>query len=217
MSFFGSPTQPPPPGKSQQARVDEFTSELRRALISVGSKDGQQIGIQLGNKAAFQKQVDDLVGAIKTSYSSYSSEIGKAQKIKDLNKNLVANFRKNLQVMVDVTNLLTSYVQLFDVIKAELVKINALVGRDANVDDISYLEQITQRQIETLQREFDKQTSSLTSLYGQYDLTAESQHIGEAKTQMDNIVRSATEIYNSRGGKPKPKSKPKAKPKRKSP
>lgn len=205
-NMFGGPAAPPAAPsasstKPQQERVNDFADELKRALLSVGrGKDGQVIGVQLGNRAAFQKQVDDLVSSIKTSYTSYSTEIGKAQKIKELNKNLVTNFRRNLQVMVDVTNLLTSYVQLFDVIKAELVKINSLIGKDVNLDDISYLEQITQRQIETLQKEFEKQTTTLDTLYGQYDLGAERQHIGEAKTQMADIIRSATEIYTQRGG-----------------
>lgn len=188
--------------KPRPQRNNEFADELKQALVSVGkNKGGQIIGVQLGDRAVLQRQVDDLVKEIKTSYSSYSSEIGKAKKIKDFNKTLVTNFRKNLQVMVDVTKLLTSYVQLFDVLKSELVKINTLVGKDANLDDISYLEQITQKQISTLQSEFMKQTETLESLYGKYDLGAERANITETKEQMTDIIRSATDMYTQRGGR----------------
>lgn len=202
-----------------EQRVNEFADELKSALLSVGkNRDGKVIGIELGERAAFRKQVDDLVGAIKTSYNSYSTEIGKAAKIKELNKNLVTNFKKNLQVMVDVTNLLNSYVQLFEVIKTELTKLNTLVGKDStNLEDISYLEQITQRQVESLQREFEKQSTILHDIYGTYDMAREKQEVTEASSQVQNIIRSATDIsndYRSSGGaktkKPRKKQPKKA-------
>jgi hypothetical protein len=115
---------------------------------------------------------------------------------------------------VDVTNLLTSYVQLFEVIKSELAKINSLIGKDVSVEDISYLESITQQQIQTLQSEFVKQTDKLTSLYDQYALTEEKQHIVDTQAKMSEIINDATAIYASRGGAAKTKRAPASKPKK---
>jgi len=202
--------RPVPPSttdnRTQRQRVDQFAEELRTTLKNVGKdQSGQLIGIKLGDKAAFQRQVDDLVDSIKNSYQTYNSEMGKYSKVKKLNENLVVNFRHNLRVMVDVTNLLTSYVQLFEVIKSELAKINSLIGKDVSVEDISYLESITQQQIQTLQNEFVKQTDKLTSLYDQYALTEEKQHIVDTRAKMSEIINDATSIYASRGGATKPR------------
>lgn len=186
--------------KPQQQRVNDFAEELKKALLSVGrDKSGQVIGVQLGDSANFRNQVDALVQDIKSSYSAYSSEIGKAQKIKELNNKLTTNFRQNLQVMIDVTKLLASYVQLFDVIKEELKKINSLIGKDVSLDDISYLEKITQQQIEQLQAEFTRQTEVLGSLYTQNNLEKEREHIDSAKQQMGQIVTDATSLVGQYG------------------
>lgn len=222
-NLFGSPTpaaQPAPPpsndSKSQRQRVDQFAEELRSALKNVGKdQSGQLIGVKLGDKAAFQKQVDDLVDSMKNSYQTYNTEMGKYAKVKKLNENLVTNFRHNLKVMVDVTNLLTSYVQLFEIIKAELAKINNLIGKDVNMEDINYLESITQQQIANLQNEFMKQTDKLTTLYDQYSLADEKQHIVDTRAKMTEIINDATSIYASRGGAKTTRStKPKTKPRK---
>ena len=182
--------------KSEQ-RVSSFTNELKSALLSVGSRDGQ-FGVKLGDKTAFRREVDDLVSEIKTQYSSYSKEIYKSQKIKELNKGLVMNFRKNLQVMVDVTNLLNSYVELFNVIKVELVKMNNLIGKESGgLEDIRYLEEITQRQITQLNNEFVKQSATLESLYSKYDLPGERQRLSENKLGVSSIINSATDIVET--------------------
>lgn len=178
----------------------EFANQLKSALLNIGKDDnGKLIGVNLGQKMEFKKQVDNLVTEIQKSYKGYSTEITKAQKVKELNKNLTQNFKKNLEVMVDITNLLTSYVQLFEVMKKELTNINKLIGNETtNLDDIAYLESITQQQIASLQDEFNKQTSKLQDLYTRYDMKPEHEHISNARAQMTNIISSATNIWNEK-------------------
>ena len=106
------------------------------------------------------------------------------------------NFKKNLEVMIDVTNLLQSYMQLFEILKTELSKVNQYIGKDdTNIEDIRHLEVITQGQIEQLQNEFNKQASNLIHIYDELGMP-EKQHIKTAQTQMNDIVSDATKLWN---------------------
>lgn len=179
-------------------RLNNFAEELKSALLnSEKTSNGEMIGLNLGEKKEFQNQVNELINNIQTSYKGYSAELEKASKIKELNKSLTQNFKKNLQVMVDVTNLLNSYVQLFEVMKNELGKLNKVIGNDgeASLGDINHLESITQQQILSLQEEFNKQTKKLQDIYKQYDMQSEHDHITNARTQMTNIISNATDIW----------------------
>lgn len=183
---------------TSKARLNNFADELKSALLnSEKTKNGELIGVNLGEKKEFQHQVNELISNIQTSYKGYSSELEKAAKIKELNKNLTQNFKKNLEVMVDVTNLLNSYVNLFEVMKTELSKLNEVVGNDGetNLSDINHLESITQQQIVSLQEEFNNQTKKLQDIYKRYDMQTEHDHITNARSQMTNIISNATDIW----------------------
>lgn len=200
MSFlFG--TQQPTANTTSAQNINKFADELKAALLNVGKEagTGRLIGVDLGSKAAFQSQVNDLISSIKSSYIAYSSELGKAAKIRDLNKNLVSNFSNNLQVMVDVTQLLRSYIQLFEVMKEELKKINALIGKEAaSLEEIDYLKELTEKRVQELQGQFNDQSKFLKEHYGTLGMLESSKNLEGAK--VDEIMRAAQDIVSSKSG-----------------
>ena len=65
-----------PKRKTPKEKVDAFAEELKGALLAAGKDSkGQVLGVNLGEKVEYQRQIDDLVKNIKTSYSSYSKEL----------------------------------------------------------------------------------------------------------------------------------------------
>lgn len=206
MSFFGMKTNTPPEQqKPQEQRINDFANNLKDALMKAAStkKDdnsGYVIGVDLGSKQAFQSQVNDLIKSIKDSYKSYSNELGKAARIRELNKSLVSNFRNNLQVMVDVTQLLRSYIQLFDVMKKELARINELIGSDAtNLEDIEYLKVLTEQHVKDLQGQFNDQSDFLQKHYDAFELSESKKKIGDTTSQIGSIMKTANDIVREEG------------------
>lgn len=182
--------------------IESFKDDLKSALQTVGKENtGKLLGINLDNKKDFTKKVDEFVTEFQKSSKEYSHELRKARKLKDLNKSLTQNFKQNLEVMVDVTHLLTSYINLFDTIKLELQKMNKMIGDTTDINDITHLESITHKHIYNLQNQFNIQTEKLQQIYKENNMTNEHLHITNTREQMKHIITNATKIWESKDEK----------------
>jgi hypothetical protein len=203
MFSFGSTKQSP--NVADEDKIRQFTIQLKDALMSVGKGGpGKPIGIELGTKQEFEKEVNGLIESIKSSYTSYASDMAKAKQIKTINEKLVGNYTNNLKVIVDVSKLLSSYVELFNVLKQQLVELNRVMGRDAaNIQDIRYLEQITQEKVQVLQNELTTQTSALKKIYADLGLSQQTPSVDVMTPALQEISSEATNILRSGGAKKK--------------
>lgn len=192
-------------GTLDQQTVDSFADALRSQLMTAasGSQNGRQIGINIGDKGQFRSQVDDLVNTIKASYGKYNTQMSKFQQTKELNQKLATSFKSNLQVMIDVSKLLASYTQLFEVLKTEMKKMSELIGANSDLTDLTYVSQLTQQQMGQLQTALNEQASSLSTIYTKYGMTQEASALQSLLTGVGETTSLATRITATGGARRK--------------
>lgn len=202
MNILKSLSQKQEAGTLTQQTVDSFAESLRSQLMTAanGTKDGRTIGLNLGSKQQFTTQVQDLVDTIKRSYSTYSGQMSKFQQTKELNQKLASSYKSNLQVMVDVSKLLASYTQLFEVLKEEMKKMGALIGQNADLTDLSYVSQLTQSQMSQLQTALSEQAGSLQGIYNKYGMGQEAAAVTQLVSAVNETTALATRAMQQ-GGK----------------
>lgn len=196
MNILKSFSQKQEAGTLNQQTVDTFADALRSQLMSAasGSQNGRQIGINIGNKGQFTAQVDDLITTIKSSYGKYNNQMSKFQQTKELNQKLASSYKSNLQVMIDVSKLLASYTQLFEVLKTEMKKMSELIGANSDLTDLTYVSQLTQQQMSQLQTALNDQASSLTATYNKYGMSQEAASLQSLVTGVNETASLATRI-----------------------
>lgn len=196
MSFlFGSPKQ-----SSTPKNVDDFLNTFKDTLLKSSQNSDKKIGINLGDKTAFTKEIDELVSSIRGSYTKYTTEMGKYAKVKELNKKLSASFEQNLSVMIDVSNLLASYKNLFDVLRTEVIKLNEALGKEVNIGDFDYLNKLTEENIVKLQQKYTEQAKMLDTIYKAYDLKEESTRSTIAAATASEVIKNAEKLKSGQAG-----------------
>jgi hypothetical protein len=196
------------------AEVERWEAEMRKILAEKTMTQGDKvIGVNLGSSRQFQSEVEDIIQSLKGSYAQYKSELEKNKKEKQMNRVMAANFKSNLEVMVDVTNLLHSYMALFQTLRDELSSFNAAIARDkSEPNSLDYLQQLTSDHIKNLQQTFTSQSSFLKDYYSHHpelqDSSAKSQRVDAAARDIQEVVANANAALTQGGAKKKPKPKP---------
>ena len=218
----------PPQGTRPTPRLsDQATAEIKalednlRQIVTQNtvSQGDKVIGVNLGSSKQFQAQVEEIIQSLTRSYAQYKTELEKNKKEKKMNRVLAANFQSNLEVMVDVSNLLHSYMALFQTLRDELQKFNSAISDSTDPNDpnnsLDYLQKLTSDRIKTLQQTFTSQSSFLKDYYSFHpeleDSMVKSQRVDAATRDIQDVVENANAALTHGGAKKKPK--PKAKPK----
>jgi hypothetical protein len=221
LGLFGS--QPAPPPASPQPRVsgaasaeiDRWGDEFRRVIAQNVVNQGKQvIGINLGSSKNFQAEVEDIINSLKGSYAQYKVELENNRKEKMMNRALAKNFKSNLEVMVDVSNLLHSYMALFQTLRDELQSFNIAINKEkSDPSSLDYLQELTSTQIKNLQETFTAQSQLLQTYYAQNpDLPNNDimkRHMSDAEEDVRNVVSNAQTALTIGGAKKPRKSRAK--------
>jgi hypothetical protein len=217
------PTAAPRISPSAAAEVERWEAEMRQIIAQKTMTQGDKvIGVNLGSSKQFQAEVEDVIKSLSRSYAQYKSELEKNKKEKKMNRVLAANFQSNLEVMVDVSNLLHSYMALFQTLRDEIHTFNSAISNSTDPNDpnnsLDYLQKLTSDRIKTLQQMFTSQSSFLKEYYSQHpelqDSSAKSQRVDAATRDIQEVVANATAALTQGGAKKKP-NKPKKSPAKK--
>lgn len=206
---FGT-TKPSRPDYTPE--VQTWADSLRSALLTSAKKDdnGQVVGINLGNSENFKKEVDGLVSDLSSTYTTYRKQIDKYKKIEDMNKLLVPQFKNSMTIIVDVSNLLNIYVDLFKQLQAQIKQFSTIVGKeDEQLTNVAYLQDLTTDKIKQLQESLIKQQQFFTKFNDEIK-TPESQRLkdefGTILTNNTGISTQADLATKLQGGKGPKKS-----------
>jgi hypothetical protein len=225
LGLFGSQPAPPPPqpqprvSGAASAEIDRWGDEFRRVIAqNVVSQGKQVIGINLGSSKNFQAEVEDIINSLKGSYAQYKVELENNKKEKMMNRALAKNFKSNLEVMVDVSNLLHSYMALFQTLRDELRSFNSAINTEkSDPNSLDYLQELTSTQIKNLQETFTAQSQLLQTYYAQNpDLPNNDimkTRMSAAEEDVRNVVANAQTALTV-GGNKKPKKPRKARAKK---
>ena len=208
------------------AEMKAWEDNLRQIITQNTVNQGDKvIGVNLGSSRQFQAEVEDIIQSLKGSYAQYKVELEKNKKEKKMNRVLAANFQSNLEVMVDVSNLLHSYMALFQTLRDELHTFNSAISNSTDPNDpnnsLDYLQKLTSDRIKALQQTFTSQSSFLKDYYAHHpelqDSAAKSQHVDAATRDIQDVVANANAALTQGGAKKKSKPKPTTRPPKKSP
>lgn len=218
------PTAAPRLSDQATAEMKAWEDNLRQIITKNTVNQGDKvIGVNLGSSKRFQEEVEHVIKSLSLSYAQYKAELEKNKKEKKMNRVLAANFQSNLEVMVDVSNLLHSYMALFQTLRDELHTFNSAISSSTDPNDpnnsLDYLQQLTSDRIKALQQTFASQSSFLKEYYAQHpdlqDSVARSQRVDAAARDIQDVVANANTALTQGGAKKKPK--PKSTPPKKSP
>ena len=217
MSFLGwitgnqqpqAPVPTPQPRLSATANdeISRWENEFRTVINqNTVNKGNQVIGVNLGSSKQFQAEVEGVIRNLKGSYAQYKVELENNKKEKMMNRAFASNFKSNLEVMVDVTNLLHSYMALFQTLRDELQSFNNAIYKDASdPNSLDYLQELTSTHIKSLQNTFAVQSKLLQDYYTQHpelqNSAAMKENVASAEANINNVVSSA-QVALANGGK----------------
>jgi hypothetical protein len=103
-------------------------------------------------------------------------------------------------VFRDVNEMLQSCLAVFKSLEDEFSKLQEVTGRELNITDFDYLNNITRSKMESLNTELNKQAEVLKNVYSMYGRPEELNRIILAQSNMHKVVEDATTTYNKIAG-----------------
>lgn len=160
-------------------------------MFSWGKSDAPSFGANIAGVDGLPSQLVKVKGDIQQSQEKVRREIEKYKQVVNFNKQLSTAYERNLHVMVDISQVLTYYVEIFNLLRDEFSKSNELMNSSSlKTSDIAYLEKLTKSQIDTLNKRFMEESEKLKKMYTEYGKKDELTRITEAQ---GNLVKTTTD------------------------
>jgi hypothetical protein len=154
---------------------------------------GRDIG--LDKSSDLKEQLEDLREQFVKTMGKQRGHMDKYRALQVLNKQLSDSYFKNLQVIVDVSRLLSGYVEFLEIVKSQTSQIQVDMDK-LSPGDFDYIKNLTTEKIYALTDEFMKSASDLKTLYSQYDMKDELAKVEVAEKQLEQTVRLADETFS---------------------
>jgi hypothetical protein len=166
------------------------------SLLGITSPpEAKKLGDLKDNKN-ISEQLHDLKGKVETTMTKNKSELKKYRELSKFNENLTKSYVANLKIIVDISNLLGSYNEFFELFKSKLSEIDEELGLPISSDDFDYLKKLTTEQMVQLDDVFKKETGNLKKLYVRYGKQKEFDEVETAEKLFDNTKASGQVAYN---------------------
>ena len=183
-------------------------------LFAEPKENGAKRFGDLGDKKNVNEQLEDLKGKVSKTIGKSKSEIQNYRELAKFNEHLTKSYASNLNIMVEVSQLLSSYNEVFDLFKVKLAEIDKELGIPISGDDFEHMKKLTTEQMIQLNDVFKKETNNLKGLYARYGKQKEYDEVENAEKLFDETKKSGEEVYAklrnqgiSGGKKPQPKKK----------
>jgi hypothetical protein len=164
--------------------------------FSKPQQDNKTLGVTLGSKEGIKAEIDKMQGSIVKTSKNYQDNIKKYKEIAKFNQHLTKSYIANMRVIVDVSELLNSYSNVFTSLKDEFGKMETAMGKQLDIGDFEYLHNLTKNKIENLNSEFSKQAEGLKRLYAQYGKPEELNRILVAQGDIQRVIENATQTFD---------------------
>lgn len=154
------------------------------------------LGINISASDGINTELAHVTSKLRSTNKKYTDEIVKYKEIAEFNKSLSASYMQNIKAMINVSQLLEQYANIFNVLKEETDKLEKALGVQLNVQDFQYLENMTKDKMAELNDKFIKETDSLKKVFDKYGKKQESEDISNAQLMMKKSLSNAANTYN---------------------
>ena len=198
-------------------------------LSSKPQNSGQSFGIKVTGNSGVPADLEQMKGNIVRTNKKYREELSKYREIAKFNQQLSNGYIKNLEAMVDVSRVMSYYIEIFNLLREEFEKNEKLMGSSLSAVDIGYIERLTKSKIDELNNKFISESEKLKKIYTTFGRTQEVTRVNEAQQNLKLTTDGADNTFNNlkaieqgavQGGARRPRAKkqtaPKLKPKPKS-
>jgi hypothetical protein len=151
------------------------------------SSSSSEFGISTSsqNKVKDAIKLDEIDKKLSGTNDKIQAEMRKYKQIAQLNKKLTESYLTNYYAMIDVSKLLKDYAEIFDKLSAVLKKYEQI---EISPIDMEHLKSITRSKLDELTGEFNKQSSTIKSLYSKYNMSTELNKISTVDPQTKELA-----------------------------
>lgn len=149
------------------------------------------------NKVKDSIKLDEIDKKLSGTNDKIQTEMRKYKQIAQLNKKLTESYLTNYYAMIDISKLLKDYAEIFDKLSTVLKKYEQI---EISPIDMEHLKSITRSKLDELNGEFNKQSSTIKSLYSKYNMSTELNKISSVDPQtkeLASVVNSTMEKMKS--------------------
>lgn len=142
-------------------------------------------------------EIESVQGSLLKNSKHYQDNIKKYKDIAKFNQHLTRSYISNMKVMVDVSDLLNNYANVFSSLREEFTKMESALGKPLELADFEYLENLTKTKIDALNNEFQKQSSGIKKLYAEYGQPDELNRIILAQGEVQKVIENASNTFSN--------------------
>lgn len=165
------------------------------------SRSQVTLGIKVEDDASHREVIDNLKKNLKNNNDKVKTFKSKVNDLKKFNNKLSNGYQLSLQMVVDVSDLLHRYVQVFDMLETMMKDIEATF--EFNEEDFQYIRNLTEKSIVDLQTKMHGQIDSMVVIFEKEGMKKEASEIKKFKEVTFEISNNANKITKSRGNVPK--------------
>ena len=165
------------------------------------SRSQVTLGIKVEDDASHREVIDNLKKNLKNNNDKVKTFKSKVNDLKKFNNKLSNGYQLSLQMVVDVSDLLHRYVQVFDMLETMMKDIEATF--EFNEEDFQYIRNLTEKSIVDLQAKMHGQIDSMVVIFEKEGMKKEASEIKKFKEVTFEISNNANKITKSRGNAPK--------------
>ena len=108
--------------------------------------------------------------------------------LKNTNRSLSTNYNSSLKMIIDISNLLERYNNVFSLLDKNMKNIEESF-KYSNAD-LNYIKKFTDNNFKKLNEDFNKQTNNIIILYNNQGLTAKANNIKKLKNSYNKIYKN---------------------------
>lgn len=165
-------------------------------LFGSEPKKDSSFGIVTSSKFKDAIKINEIEDKFSKTDQKIKAEIGKYKQIAALNKKLTESYVTNYYAMIDISKMLKDYSDVFDKLSDILKKYDQI---EISPADIDHLKNITRSKLDELTNDFNKQSSTIKSLYAKYNMGNELTKLSGVEPLAKNVGTTVDETLSKFG------------------
>lgn len=154
------------------------------------------LGIKVEDDASHREVIDNLKKNLKKNNDKVKTFKSKVNDLKKFNNKLSDGYQLSLQMIVDVSDLLHRYVQVFDMMETMMKDIEATF--EFSDEDFQYIRNLTEKSILDLQSKMHGQIDSMVVVFEKEGLKKQAAEIKKFKEVSFEISNNASRISKTK-------------------
>lgn len=136
------------------------------------------------------------------SNGKVKDQVTRYREMARFNKRISTSYYDNLQVVIDVSKLLQAHIEMFEEVKRSVQEMQEALGSPLDIEEFTYLGNLTKDSLNQLSNEFYKSTEDLKSLYVQFGDQDKATKIARMQQQFSSTPNDVGRMIRSINQKP---------------